>query len=233
MRNCIPDELMNLIPYPEWGDEQTSIDRIVQEIRYKIPLADDILVKKETWHAVCDFCYRLGALLERSVSSTQAVPVTSRFNCEFMRVVGAGMVNNGVDTQTADISIGASRSIVTVNVPPPPDEEKAEDFAYYVVFSSRPKFDDTNTDADGRWNPVLPAYFIEKYGECVMHGALMRIFAMARPWQDVGLARMHGVAYNNDLNRLAFGRITSGMRRHLLIDVEDYIVNAPQQNGNG
>ena len=43
------------------------------------------------------------------------------------------------------------------------------------------------------------------------------------------VARMHATAYNNDLNRLSFGLITSGMRKHLLIDVEDWLVNT---NGN-
>lgn len=229
MRNCIPDELMNLIPYPEWGGDDTGIDRIVQEIRYKIPLADDVLVKKEVWHAVCDFCYRIGSLLERSKSPTQDVSIRNPKYGSFLRVVGAGVIDNGIHTQTSDILISDDRSYVTVGLDH--GTLDGEDSFYYVVFSSRPEFDDARTDQDGKWNPILPAYFIEKYGECIMHGALMRIFVMGRPWQDIGLARMHAVAYNNDLNRLAFGRITSGMRRHLLIDVEDYIVNA--QNGNG
>lgn len=228
MRNCIPDELMNLIPYPEWGGGETSIDRIVQEIRYKVPLADDILIKKEVWHAVCDFCYRLGALLERAKSSTRTVPISPQYG-NFLRVVGAGVVENGFDTQTADISISDDRSSVSIGIDR--GELDGTNNFYYVVFSSRPEFDNTVTGGDGKWHPALPAYFIEQYGECIMHGALMRIFVMGRPWRDIGLARMHAVAYNNDLNRLAFGRITSGMRRHLLIDVEDYIVNA--QNGNG
>jgi hypothetical protein len=94
----------------------------------------------------------------------------------------------------------------------------------------RPAFDyepAASQSADREWAPKTPQYMIDRYGECIAHGALARIYAIRG---EGALARMHATAYNNDLNRLAFGLITAGMRKHLLIDIEDWLVNT---NANG
>ena len=225
MRYCIPDELFNRIPYPELPSEtaEVSMDGIFREIYYKLPSADPVMVKRETWHAFCDFCSRLGALLMRQTSDGRQVAVETGEH-KFLRVVGAKA--DGVPVVPDSIEVVANTGGDTkIYATFPEGTANCE-----VVYSVRPAFDYEPTasqSADREWAPTVPQYMIDRYGECIAHGALARIYAVRG---DGALARMHATAYNNDLNRLAFGLITAGMRKHLLIDIEDWLVNT---NGNG
>lgn len=220
MRNCIPDEMFNRIPYPDYGSEQVGIERIFREARYKVSLVPDLTLKKEIWHALCDFCSRTGALLERNVGSGGSCDINPSYG-RFMRVVGAGTASG----KTKDITVSDNGTRVSFGT----DEDN------YVIYSVRPEFSSEDGDIDGGtkvWNPKVPDWFVEKYGECIAHGGLMRVFAMAsKPWADFSQARMHAVAYNSDLNMFSWGLITSGMRKDLMVDIEDLIVNTA--NGNG
>ena len=217
MRYCIPNELFNRIPYPAEGTEPMGIDGICHELHYKLPGAEDVVVRREVWHTLCDFCYRTGALLERkeAESGSTQIPLLSQ-NGTFLRIVGAEA--DGEPTVDFEVSTGDGEMYINF-----PDNVTG----CAVVISIRPAFDDKPT-GDADWNPQVPRYLIDRYGECIAHGSLARLYAMRN---DGGMARMHAVAYNNDLNRLSFGLITSGMRKHLLIDVEDWLVNTT--NGNG
>ncbi len=55
MRYCIPDELFNRIPYPVDGLEDVGIDGIYSEVAYKLPGAEEVVVRREIWHTLCDF----------------------------------------------------------------------------------------------------------------------------------------------------------------------------------
>lgn len=215
MRYCIPDELFNLIPFPVDGNEEVGIDGIFREVAYKLPGAQDVETRREIWHTLCDFCERTGALQKR-IAGAQTVDIVVQHG-KFLRIVGAEA--DGV--RTADFTIQAAQGGGLTVV----FADGTQDSAVYV--SVRPRFDDETADAYGKWDPKIPQYIIDRYGECIAHGALARLFA--RRGED-GMARMHATAYNNDLNRFSFGLITSGMRKHLLIDIEDWLVNT---NGNG
>ena len=224
MLHCIPDELFNRIPYPADAypadDEEplVGIDGICRELHYKLPDAEDVVVRREVWHTLCDFCYRTGAFIERKEAepgSTQILLASQQG--KFMRIGGAKA--NGKPTTAFTVDSGEDGLYANFTGS---DVESCS-----VLVSIRPAFDDITADASGDWTPRVPRYLIDRYGECIAHGALARIYAMRG---DGGMARMHATAYNNDLNRLAFGLITAGMRKHLLIDVEDWLVNT---NGNG
>ena len=227
MRYCIPDELFNRIPYPELTAEmkEVSLDGILREIYYKLPGVDPIEVKRETWHSLCDFCARLGVMLLRAQSESSTVILNMGSN-KFLRVVGARA--GGVPT--VDFTLGVQTTEAGDNVMVASFNGDVTASLYEVVFSVRPAFDYEpvqNNDVSREWSPKVPQYIIDRYGESIAHGALARLYAMRG---DGGMARMHAVAYNNDLNRFSFGLITSGMRKHLLIDIEDWLVNT---NGNG
>ena len=215
MRYCIPDELFNRIPYPLDGLEEVGIDGIYREVAYKLPSAEDVVVRKEIWHTYCDFCGRTGALLKK-LTGAQSVEVVVQHG-KFLHIVGAE--KDGV--QTTNFTLGANPNGGLVATFP----DGTQSCTIYA--SIRPAFDDVTADGFGDWTPKMPQYMIDRYGECVAHGALARLFMMRG---EGDIARMHATAYNNDLNRLSFGLITSGMRKHLLIDVEDWLVNT---NGNG
>lgn len=214
MRYCIPDELFNRIPYPVDGLEEVGIDGIYSTVAYKLPGAEEVVVRREIWHTLCDFCVRTGALL-RKMTGSQSVEIVVQYG-KFIRIVGAE--KDGVQTTAFTLSANPSGGLVATF----PDG--TQNCAIYA--SIRPLFDDVTADASGDWTPRVPQYLIDRYGECIAHGALARLFAMRGEGE---VARMHATAYNNDLNRLSFGLITSGMRKHLLIDVEDWLVNT---NGN-
>ena len=220
MRHCIPNELFNRIPYPAGGTDLTGIDGICREMHYKLPNAEDVVVRREAWHALCDFCGRLGALLERKAAASGTVTVelspVANAKCKFMYVVGA----EADGKPTTDFAIAPGDGVLVATF-----AEGSENCA--VVMAVRPAFDDMSDSAGLDWSPQVPRYVIDRYGECIAHGALARLYAMRG---EGGLARLHATAYNNDLNRLAFGLVTSGMRKHLLIDIEDWLVNT---NGNG
>lgn len=229
MNKFIPHELFNRIEYEDpYDGEEMAVSAMLSEAAYKIPSATDTLVKKEAWHSACDLCARLGVLLERTESAEEGdrSVVISPEHGRLLRVVGCRMLN-GLDEDADYVPMSklsydeSSRTLSIVEAP---------EGRFSAVYSVQPLFTDNgSTDENGTtvWNPSLPRWFVERYGECITHGALMRIYAMSgKPWSDPTLARMHGVAYNNDLNRLSFGRITGGMRKHLLIDLEDFIVNS-------
>jgi hypothetical protein len=225
MRYCIPDELFNRIPYPELPSETAEVpmDGIFREVFYKLPSADPVMVKRETWHAFCDFCSRLGALLMRQTGGGRQVAVETGEH-KFLRIVGAKA--DGVPVVPDSIEVVANTGGDTKIYAMFPEGTSSCE----VVYSVRPAFDyepAASQSADREWAPTTPQYMIDRYGECIAHGALARIYAVRG---DGALARMHATAYNNDLNRLAFGLITAGMRKHLLIDIEDWLVNT---NGNG
>lgn len=222
MRYCIPDELFNMIPYPASGLEKVGIDGIYREVAYKLPGAQEVVVRREIWHSLVDFCVRLGVYLVRleSGGANAGQIALSSQDGKFMRVVGAEVqaeeggpwkpVASGFSIDVGDGGLYAMFSEAP--------------YKCAVVVSVKPRFDD-ETQVAGEWTPKVPQYIIDRYGECIAHGALTRLYAMRG---DSGMARMHATAYNNDLNRLSFGLITSGMRKHLLIDVEDWLVNTSE-----
>lgn len=227
MLHCIPDELFNRIPNPADaysdadGTPLVGIDGICREIHYKLPNAEDVVVRREVWHTLCDFCYRTGAFVERleAEQGSNQILLASQQG-KFMRIVGAEV--NGEPTTAFTVAAGEGGLYANFG-------SGIESCS--VLVSIRPAFDDTTSDGSGDWTPRVPRYLIDRYGECIAHGALARLFAMRG---EDGMARMHATAYNNDLNRLSFGLITAGMRKHLLIDVEDWLVNTgASANGNG
>lgn len=226
MRYCIPDVLFNRIPYPVSGTNDTGLDGIYREVAYKLSGAEPLVVKKEIWHSLVDFCGRTGAYLERLTNQSGVSQITlTPARGKFLRVVGAEIQaeQNGAFTPTTAFTIVEGAGALYMRFDSSP-------YAGAAIVSVRPPFDDETTDG-GVWTPKVPQYLIDRYGECISHGALARIYAMRG---DEGMARMHATAYNNDLNRLSFGLITSGMRKHLLIDVEDWLVNTSgAANGNG
>lgn len=230
MRYCIPDELFNRIPYPAGGDTLVPLTGLLQEVAYKVPGVDETTLKRETWHAVCDFCGRLGAWQVRIAGTSETgVPVQIHLTSSagaFLRVVGAeagGERTSDFEVSEVFSSQGDFSGGLLAQFPAGPTSAA-------VYMSVRPSFADATKNADGKWTPKVPRYMTDRYGECIAHGALARLYAMAG---DAGLARMHATAYNNDLNKHSFGLITSGMRKHLLIDVEDWLVNTKAaSNGN-
>lgn len=238
MKYCLPDEIFNRIDFPPGGEVvNTTLDGIYREVAYKLPGANETAVRKEIWHALVDFCVRTGALLERlngqgAQRGVVTIPITPQNFGTFMRIVGAELQwdENGEWEPTNDFRVASDGTLLYCTF------EKENLYNARITISVRPRFDDESTDTVGgesKWSPKVPQYFIERYGECITHGALMRIYAQRG---EGGMARMHATAYNNDLNRLSFGLITSGMRKHLLIDVEDYLVNtreAPAQGQQG
>lgn len=226
MRYCIPDELFNLIPYPVDGLDMTGLDSIYREIAYKLPNAEPLVVKKEVWHTLCDFCERTGAYQHKVVGAANQQSINLSFDGgKLLRIVGAEA--NGARTDNFTVTRNDANNCLTLTFV---GSVGSSGGAVYV--SVRPYFADETTDTGGDWNPQVPQYLIDRYGECIAHGALARLFAMRGNGE---MARMHAVAYNNDLNRFAFGLITSGMRKHLLIDVEDWLLgsSAPSSNGGG
>ena len=220
MRHCIPDELFNLVPYLGTLDNagDVGIDGIYNSVAYKLPGAEEVAVRREAWHTLCDFCGRTGAL-QRRVANDAGNSVRLAFGNgeKLLRIVGAEAGGG----RTADFAVveNAETGVLTVAF--------GDDVSSCAVYASvRPAFDHAEK-TDGKWAPKVPRYVIDRYGECIAHGALARLYAMRGAGE---MARMHATAYNNDLNRLAFGLITAGMRKHLLIDVEDWLVNT---NGNG
>lgn len=254
MKNCIPDELFNGVPYPykdivrnfyskgpSDGETRESrrgfdsvpppeeeydpvspidsegLDRMFSEIRYKVPIATDALVKREIWHSVYDLCTRTGALIEMNVGTGGQCDIYPRYG-KFLRLVGAGTDNGPV----WDIRVREDLKHVDFT---------SDSGDNYILYSTLPNmngmFDESTT-----WDPKLPVWFVDKYCECVTHGALMRIYSMAsKQWADPAMARFHAVAYNNDIIRHSVGLITSGMRKKIAIDVEDILVRS--ENGNG
>lgn len=231
MQYCIPDELFNRIHYPDGSYVEVGLDAIYNEIAYKLPGAEEVVVKREAWHSMCDFCTRLGALVKRKAGVAGATDVDlSEQNMKFLRVVGAknaGAPTTRFSVQMVEGSGDANDFVPHANFEDAPSgSDICEAFVSYT-----PMFCDESQTA-GVWTPKVPRYMIERYGECVAHGALTRLYAMRGEGQ---MARMHATAYNNDLNRLSFGLITSGMRKHLLIDIEDWLVSTggTAANGNG
>lgn len=223
MKHCLPDELFNRIDYP-LDDTPVALDGLYREIAYKLPGEDELTVRKEAWHALVDFCARTGAMLERDTEIGQGGSAVT--TCEITPSLGAFLRIVKVETKGADdyapwvatssFTVGEMGSHYAVSM-------ATAHTAIRVTYSVRPKFDDTTKDTSGKvWEPKAPTYVIERYGECIAHGALARLYAMRG---EEALARMHATAYNNDLNRLSFGLLTSGMRKHLLIDIEDWLVN--------
>ena len=171
--------------------------------------------------------------MERIEANSSQVGLTpTQDSCKFLRVVGAEEWTDEdggkfVPVSTTDFSIMSGEGGVLYAV------FKSSPQKCAVMISERPSFDDQTKKSGGTsWEPNAPKYMIDRYGECIAHGALARIYAMRGDGQ---MARMHATAYNNDLNRLAFGLITAGMRKHLLIDVEDWLVSTggTAANGNG
>lgn len=218
MRHRIPDELFNLAPFPADNAERVTLDGIYSEVAYKLPGAEELPVRKEIWHTLVDFCKRTGAYRVRLEASGASVALTPDAG-KFLYVVGAEQkkAEGGEWAATSAISIreGMNGSLYAFF-------DEVPLYSCRVTVAVRPAFDDASLDANGKWVPKVPRYMVDRYGECIAHGALARLY-MQRGEPD--LARMHATAYNNDLNLLSFGLITSGMRKHLLIDIEDWLVN--------
>lgn len=220
MRYCIPDELFNRVPVHRSTADMADapLDDICREIYYKLPKAEKVEVLRETWHTMCDFCARTGALVERLSNSENPsqIPLTPSFG-KFLWIVGAEVQPTESDEfqKTADFGVRDTAEGMLATF-----DSGVHGAAVFV--SVRPEFSSVAADANGDFAAKVPRYMVDKYGECVAHGSLARLYAMRG---DAGMARMHATAYNNDLNRLAFGLVTSGMRKHLLIDVEDWLVN--------
>jgi len=228
MKYCIPNELFNRIQYPSGGTTEVELDGIFREIAYKLPNAEDVEIRRETWHSACDVCSRLGVLLERKEAEAGESDINlspSMPGRKFQRVVAAKLGSE----YTTEFEVHMVESDSGEVVPHAQFKSTPSDGRCSIIASYAPMFSD-ETQIAGEWRPTVPSYVIERYGECIAHGALARLYAMRG---EGAMARMHAVAYNNDLNRFSFGLITSGMRKHLLIDVEDWLVNTGAANGNG
>ena len=190
MKHCIPDELFNRITFPADGTALVGIDGICREILYKLPKAEDVEVRREAWHAMCDFCARTGAYLIRVIPSNgegRQVSLVPQYG-KFLRVVGAEVQaeDGGPFVPTADfeIVVGDGGHLYATF----PDGV----FCCAVTMSVRPAFDDATADTNGDWAPKVPRYVVDRYGECVAHGALARLYMMRG---QEGLARMHATAH--------------------------------------
>lgn len=227
MKRCLPDEYFNTISVPEYGSESVGVSNFVESIVYKVPMATDVLVKREVWHTICDFCERTGALVEK-----QTVNVTSssyRFtpapvHGTFKRFVGFDL--DGNQLSTGDVGINLNTLEVTF-----PSEGIVGSKTGHMIFSVTPWINDSSSDSQGTWNPTVPEWFQRKYERLIMNGALFRIYAMHnRPWFDMNAASMHAVAYNNDIDHIAIGLLPAGMRRDIHISTEDIFAVAVKMN---
>lgn len=203
MKNCLPDELFNTIPFVYSTDEcaAVGIKPFMQEAIYKMPNVQDVVIEREFWATLCDFAERTGLLLEKeeieSGSSITANPTFGRF----LRVVGATPLSSV--TESGLISF-------------------ANNGANFVIYSVAPEITtmDFATGDTIAEKHVAPKWFMKTYQKPIINGSLMRLFALRGADAE---ARMHATAYNNDIKRCCAGKITSGMRKMVEIDVEDVL----------
>lgn len=224
-RYCLPQSMFNSVPYPLSGTEETGLDGICREVAYKLPGAEEVMVRKEAWHAVCDFCTRTGAYMKRYERGADdaAGEVTLDLGGDKLLWLTRAEVD-GSPTSAFSVSAvagGAAKIRVIFS------GDEVADCA--VVAAVRPAFDDQTVEG-GKWSPKVPQYVIDRYGECITHGALMRLYAMRG---EMALAQMHATAYNEDLLRHSYGLITSGMRKHLMVDLEDVLALAQKSAARG
>ena len=218
MKKCLPDEFFNTISVPEYGNEDVGVGSFVEAIIYRVPMATDVLVKREVWHTICDFCERTGAMVEKQTvnvtdSSYKFVPSPSHGT--FKRFVGFDQ--NGRQLAVQDVEIDIAKLEVSF-----PHAGIVGSETGHMLFSVTPYINNDASDSDGEWNPKIPEWFQRKYERLIMNGALFRIFSMNnRPWFDLNQASMHAVAYNNDVDHFAIELLPAGMRRDIRISTED------------
>ena len=200
MRNCIPDELFNLIPFdhPTGSCEAVSLRPFFEEAIYKLPNVKDVVIEREFWHTMCEFAERTGLLLEKAeITEGNTLDIAPEFG-RFIRVVGASGLQ----------SVSEEGHVVF-----------AQNGANHVIFSVAPMLTMGQGDTAAA-SHIAPKWFAEKYQKEIMDGAMMRINALCG---NAGEARMYATAYNADILRCTRGRLTSGMRKYIEIDVEDVL----------
>ena len=220
MRYAIPGELWNQVEVPLRQQTATNVSTYLSEIAYKLASITDVMMVKEFWHTLCDLAERCGALRERVTGSVgggsrELVGFTPAFG-DFQRFVGAGVdgVPVGLDRlSTRDTEAGVALVFDERCVP-------VAD-ASYAVYADISVVPDVNAAPDAQ---KAPLWFLKRYEKALMAGTLMRIYAMdGEKWTDAAGARMNATTYLREINRLTHGLITSGMRRHILVDAESIL----------
>ena len=227
MKRCLPDEYFNTISVPEYGTENVGVSNFVEAIVYKVPMATDVLVKREVWHTICDFCERTGALVEKqtvNVTDSAYKFVPAPVLGTFKRFVGFDL--DGHQLATSDVQIKLETLEVSF-----PHEGVVGSKTGHMLYSVTPFINNDASDSDGVWDPTVPGWFQKKYERLIMNGALFRIYSMHnRPWFDLNAASMHAVAYNNDIDHFAIGLLPAGMRRDIRVSTEDIFAIASKMN---
>lgn len=226
MRLCIPPELFNAIPMPASGNTSTNISTLVKgEMSYRLPSVSDVMMQKETWHVICNFCERVGGLVEKLTgnvsTSSSGLTITAPTYGKFQRLVGAGVDGEACSIEKVSLQETSTGPKFSFDATLLTSTNKTGYLLYTVV----PDIDKAPSSQN------LPLWFINKYSKVFVSGGLFRILSMqGRPWTDITTARLFAVEYNNEIERVSRSLITSGMRKYIRIGTEDLLVSTAEQS---
>ena len=225
MRRCIPPELFNGIPYPADGQAAANIaDFVKSEMSYRLPSVSDVMMHKEVWHVVCNFCERCGALLEKKTgnvtSANPGITISSTTYGAFQRLVGAGIgTPTSIDNMTLEETVNGPKFKFADTL-----LVDATNSAY-LIYSVVPDLNKSPA------NMNLPTWFWKKYSKLLVAGGMYRILSMGgRPWTDITTARLFAVEFNNEIERVSRSLLTSGMRKYIRLGTEDLLVSTADQS---
>lgn len=195
----------------EWEKpEFDSVPSLAERMVFRLPNADDSIVRFALQDTYRDFCKRSAALrtwrkivLEGGRSHYPVAPVLSAIVDCVTRVVRDGrwtlfpQRDWFVAGDPPVLDIPFARRIVN------PDTS-VEDVPPEFVIVEAVEIPDIGEER-------APKDFLRRYGDAIVDGALVRLFSQtSKPWSDPERARQHGIAYSNALSEARVRSMSGG-----------------------
>jgi len=177
--------------HEEWeAPEMADISALAENIVYRLPCVSDLMVRKTLQSAYADFS-RLSCCFvswrdiqtEDNVSDYRIIPAISGMNVSSVsevRIDGRKLVN-GLDYV---LYVSGGVPVMTLK-----DHVLTSDpLTLSIRIIEQPKYN----------SEKCPKWFIEKYGEAVVSGALVKLYGMTgMAWANPDMARQEMVRYEN------------------------------------
>lgn len=174
---------------PRYG----SIAELAENVVYRVPGCDDLMVRKTLQEVYRDFCRRSCALrtVRRIKSNTATLPIAAMIpDCDVMTI--AGVAANGHRLEE-----NRHYNISPCHIELRTSHDWVDECEYEVLQVEMPKMGAERA----------PREFISLYGEFIVSGTLMRLMRMTgKAWSDPQQAQDEAIKYENGLTgaRLAY-----------------------------
>lgn len=175
--------------------EVTTVAQLAQKIVHRLPGCDDLTVRSALREAFADFarlscCFTTWRDVELEVNE-DAYPVAPMISGMFVSAITYVVIDRRKLSSPMDYTIlTGTTPIIALSKRHVPEEIDGEAPKMHIRAVELPKIG----------SEKAPSWFLQKFGDAVASGALVRLFGMSgRTWADVEQARIEATRWENAL----------------------------------